>query len=54
MLGTEFKSESKINSEFVANNPIQNPAVVTALYTDPVYGLNNDENYFQWNVLLAS
>jgi hypothetical protein len=22
MLGTEFKSESKINSEFVANNPI--------------------------------
>ena len=54
MLGTEFKTESKINSEFVANNPISNPAVVTALYTDPFYGLDNDENYFQWNVLLAN
>ena len=42
MLGTEFESESKINSESVANNPIQNPAVVTALYTDAFYGLNSD------------
>jgi len=46
MLATEFKTEAKINSEFVANNPISNPAVVTALYTDPFYALNNDENYF--------
>jgi len=46
MLATEFKSETKINSEFVLNNPITNPAVVTALYTDPFYGLNNDTNYF--------
>lgn len=54
MLATEFKSETKINSEFVLNNPITNPAVVTALYTDPFYGLNNDTNYFQWNVLLTN
>lgn len=46
MLATEFKTEAKINSGFVANNPINNPAVVTALYTDPFYGLNNDTNYF--------
>lgn len=45
MLGTEFKSETKINSEFVRLNPITDPAVVTALYTDPWYGLNNDANY---------
>lgn len=46
MLATEFKTETKINSEFVAQNPISNPAVVTALYMDPFYGLNNDDNYF--------
>jgi len=46
MLATEFKSEAKINAEFVAQNPISNPAVVNALYTDPFYGLNNDTNYF--------
>jgi hypothetical protein len=53
MLGTEFKSETKINSEFLKLNPISNPAVVTALYTDPWYGLNNDANYLMWNVLKA-
>lgn len=48
MLGTEFKSEAKINNEFVAMNPIEDSAIVTALYTDPWYGLNNDANYLQW------
>lgn len=45
MRTTEFKSETKINSEFVRVNPITDQAVVTALYTDPWYGLNNDANY---------
>ena len=26
---------------------------MTALYTDPWYGLQNADNYLQWNVLLA-
>jgi hypothetical protein len=51
MQATEFKSESKINSEFLKVNPISDPAVVTALYTDPWYGLNNADNYLQWKVL---
>lgn len=54
MMGTEFKTESKINSEFVRLNPIKDALIVTALYTDPWYGLNNDANYLQWNVLMAS
>jgi len=45
MRTTEFKSDTKINSEFVRLNPITDQAVVTALYTDPWYGLNNDANY---------
>jgi hypothetical protein len=54
MRGTEFKTEAKINSLFVAKNPIQDPAVVTALYTDPWYGLNNETNYLQWQALYAT
>ena len=53
MAGTEFKSSSKINSEFVVNNPISDVNVVNAIYTDPFYGLNNENNYLQWNVLMA-
>ena len=45
MAGTEFKSSSKINSEFVVNNPISDTNVVNAIYTDPFYGLNNENNY---------
>ena len=48
MLATNFATEAKINKQFLAGNPINNPAVVTALYTDPFYGLNNDANYFTW------
>ena len=48
MLDTNFATEDKINKQFLAGNPINNPAVVTALYTDPFYGLNNDANYFTW------
>jgi hypothetical protein len=45
MASTEFKSAAKINSEFVVNNPISDPNVINALYTDPFYGLNNENNY---------
>jgi hypothetical protein len=34
MRGREFKTQDKINSEFVVNNPISDEATVTALYTD--------------------
>jgi hypothetical protein len=39
MLATNFATEAKINKQFLAGNPINNPAVV---------GLNNDANYFTW------
>ena len=48
-----FGTEAKINKQFLVGNPISDPTVVTALYTDPWYGLNNANNYFTWNVLLA-
>lgn len=54
IVGTQFKTESKINSEFVVLNPIEDPAMVTALYEDPWYGLNNLDNYLQWNTLLST
>lgn len=52
MRATEFANPTKINSEFVVNNPISDPLVVDALYNDPWYGLYNPDNYAHWNVLL--
>ena len=54
MRATEFKDSDQINSKFVNENPISNPAIVTALYNDPYYGLGDVDNYSDWNVLLAS
>jgi hypothetical protein len=45
MQATEFKNENKINGEFLVQNQIADSAIVTALYTDPWYGLNNADNY---------
>ena len=49
-----FSSEDGINQYLAVNNPISNPAVVTAMYTDPNYGLNSFENYDQWQVLQSA
>lgn len=46
---TRFKSEADINKHFVVVNKIEDPAIVTALYTDANYGLNNADNYYNWN-----
>ena len=52
MANTEFRSEARINNLFLKNNPISDPAVVTALYTDPWYGLNDAYNYIEWQQLM--
>jgi hypothetical protein len=33
------------------NNPISDPLLLDAIYTDPWYGLENAENYDKWQVL---
>ena len=51
MRNTKFTSASFINDQFIVANPIQDPNIVNALYDDPYYGLNNPDNYLQWNLL---
>lgn len=50
MRATNFNQETKINNQFLNGNPTTLP-IQNALYTDPWYGLNNDANYFTWQVL---
>lgn len=49
-----FGSEDGINQYLAVNNPISNPAVITAMYTDPNYGLQDFSNYDQWQVLQSA
>ena len=49
-----FVDSSSINNNLFAGNPISDPAVVDALWTDPYYGLNNPDNYVRWVVLAGS
>lgn len=46
-----FGSADGINQYLAINNPITDPAVITAIYTDPNYGLENYQNYAVWNAL---
>jgi hypothetical protein len=46
-----FTDISTINSDFVSQNQISDPAVVDALWNDPYYGLSNPANYVRWGVL---
>jgi hypothetical protein len=46
-----FVLSSGINNYLLLNNPISDPVLLDAIYTDPWYGLENSENYDKWQVL---
>lgn len=50
MRASNFNKETKINNLFLAGNPTT-LAIQNALYTDPWYGLDNEDNYFTWQAL---
>jgi hypothetical protein len=51
MFTNYFSTSAGINTYLLPNNPITNPVLIDAIYTDPWYGLDNPENYEQWQVL---
>jgi hypothetical protein len=45
MWSSYFSTPSSINTYLLPKNPISDPNLLGAIYTDPWYGLNNYENY---------
>ena len=49
MQETYFGSQVEMNSALFASSLTEDEALT--IYTDPVYGLNNKDNYAKWDVL---
>lgn len=47
-----FAGPTEIGASLLSNN-LPDAATLDRMYTDPVYGLSNTDNYFRWNQLIT-